>query len=136
MPTKVNGPLGCLLACLLLQACAPTSTSTDQSAVVGNRQNAPPTSAPASSSPPPSQLIIKFRDSKLDPTREGLLSAMSAQSGARLSYVRAMSGGAHVFGVHDLDAATLEQVVQRISARPDIEYVELDARMRHHEKAR
>lgn len=78
------------------------------------------------------QIIIKFRDNTLDPSRPDFIEKLSHDARAKLVYVRPMSGGAHVFRVGDsAESEQLNEVIQRLSKRPDILYVEHDAIMRH-----
>ena len=77
-----------------------------------------------------SQLIIKFRDPALDPSRETYLKELSRDTGVVLVYVRPVSGGAHVLRVEGpADAATLRQIVRRLAERAEVEYAEPDRRM-------
>ncbi len=78
------------------------------------------------------QLIIKFRDPALDPSRQDYLQQLARDSGVTLVYVRPMSGDAHVFRVQDaLDPAAMVDIVRRLSQRPDVEYAEPDYVMQH-----
>jgi len=77
------------------------------------------------------QIIVKFRDPRLDPSRAQFLGEMGRDIGARLVYVRPMSGGAHVLRLEALpDGAELDRIVGRLARRPDVEYAEPDRRMR------
>ena len=77
-----------------------------------------------------SQLIIKFRDPALDPSRETYLKELARDTGVVLVYVRPMSGGAHVLRVEGpVDAETLRQIVRRLADRAEVEYAEPDRRM-------
>jgi hypothetical protein len=81
------------------------------------------------------QIIIKFRNDALDPSRPDFIEGLSRDASAKLVYVRPMSGGAHVFRVEDIaDSVQLTEVVQRLSKRPDILYVEQDAMMQHQQE--
>jgi hypothetical protein len=87
---------------------------------------------PGAQSRPIAQIIIKFRDPKFDPSRPEFIQTLSERANVRMEYVRPMSGDAHVFRVQDaLDAAAIDEVVRRLSQRPDIEYAEPDYPMRH-----
>jgi hypothetical protein len=76
------------------------------------------------------QLIIKFKDTKINPTRVDFLKQLSQDANATLQYLRPMSGGAHVFSVGNI-RDSVSAVIQRLSARPDILYVEPDNIIRH-----
>lgn len=87
---------------------------------------------PIAQSRPISQIIIKFRDPKFDPSRTEFVQALSERANVRMDYVRPMSGDAHVFRLQDaLDAAAIDEVVRRLSQRPDVEYAEPDSPMQH-----
>jgi hypothetical protein len=78
------------------------------------------------------QIIIKFRNDALDPSRPDFIEGLSRDASAKLVYVRPMSGGSHVFRVKDItESEQLSKVIQRLSKRPDILYVEQDAMMQH-----
>jgi hypothetical protein len=76
------------------------------------------------------QLIIKFKDTKINPTRVDFLKQLSQDADATLQYLRPMSGGTHVFSVGNI-RDSVSAVIQRLSARPDILYVEPDNIIRH-----
>jgi hypothetical protein len=79
-----------------------------------------------------SQIIIKFRDPRLDPSQSHLLDEISRDAGAALVHVRPMSGGAHVLRPENpVDSAELDRIIGRLGKRPDVEYVEPDRVMRH-----
>lgn len=80
----------------------------------------------------PRQLIIKFRQPDLDPSREEVLTSLSRDAGVRLLYVRPMSGGAHVLRLEQpMDQKGVEAIIDRLSRRLDVEYVEIDVPMFH-----
>jgi hypothetical protein len=78
------------------------------------------------------QLIIKFRSADFDPTQGDYLQKLSRDIKATLVYLRPMSGGAHVFRLGNVSATTqLATIIQQLSKRPDILYVEQDRIMKH-----
>jgi hypothetical protein len=78
------------------------------------------------------QLIIKFRKADFDPAQGDYLQKLSRDIKATLVYLRPMSGGAHVFSLGNVSAATqLATIIQQLSARPEILYVEQDRIMQH-----
>ena len=80
-----------------------------------------------SAQPTSVRLIIKFNDPTIEPAQSGIVAALSEDIGLNLEYLRPMSGQAHVLLVHDiLDDEHLEQVIQHLSARPDVLYVQRD----------
>ena len=89
--------------------------------------------APASSGlPRATQIIIKFRDPRLDPSQSHFLNEISRDAGAALIYHRPMSGGAHVLRAENpVDSAELDRIIERLGKRQDVEYVEPDRPMQH-----
>ena len=78
------------------------------------------------------RLILKFCDHVTDPSGEEYVKKLSDVAGVRLTYLRAMSGGAHVFSVPAIDEkAHLEEIINRLSGLPDVLYVEPDRKMTH-----
>jgi hypothetical protein len=78
------------------------------------------------------QVIIKFRDPALDPSRQDYLRVLAHDTGVKLVYVRPMSGGAHVLRVEGaVDAEQFQRVVNGLATRPEVEYAEPD-RLLHH----
>ncbi|MGB4220956.1 MAG: hypothetical protein WBJ50_06725 [Smithellaceae bacterium] len=89
-------------------------------------------SDPVSAKKISARLILKFRDHVTDPSREEYVKKLSDVAGVRLTYLRAMSGGAHVFSVPAIDEkAHLEEIINRLSGLPDVLYVEPDRKMTH-----
>jgi hypothetical protein len=113
------------MTALLMTCCAPASTDITGTITVQPR----PAEQPLLMT---SQLIIKFRDPGLDPSRSDFVQELSRTAHAALVYVRPMSGGAHVFRVENISNTTLSsEVIQRLSKRPDILNVEQDEIMHH-----
>ena len=78
------------------------------------------------------QIIIKFRDPRLDPSQPHFLTEISRDAGAALVHVRAMSGGAYVLRPENpVDRAEFDRIIERLGKRKDVEYVEPDRVMRH-----
>ena len=76
------------------------------------------------------QVIVKFSDPALDPTRPEYLKDLARNTGAVLVYIRPMSGGAHVLQVEGVvDAGHFQRIVDELSKRPGVEYAEADRRM-------
>ncbi len=79
-----------------------------------------------------SQLMIKFRQADFDPSRIDYVQELSVAAQTPIIYLRPMSGGAHVFRIMDIsDNSQLTEVIKRLSARPEILYVEPDRIMQH-----
>ena len=73
------------------------------------------------------QIIIKFKDNVLHPSSGEFVQEMSKTVKVNLSYLRPMSGGAHVYRVDDnVNAAEISDLIERLSKRPDVLYVESD----------
>lgn len=78
------------------------------------------------------QLIIKFRNVNFDPAQGDYLQKLSRDIKATLIYLHPMSGGAHVFSLGNVSATTqLATIIQQLSKRPEILYVEQDKIMKH-----
>ena len=78
------------------------------------------------------QLIVKFRSADANAADPGFLQQLSKAAGAGLTYVRPMSGGAHVLRLTDpVDASEIKRIVERLAKHPDVEYAELDRLLEH-----
>lgn len=78
------------------------------------------------------QIIIKFGDTTIDPTDPDFVQSLSREAAKPLTYVRPMSGGAHVYRVEGLSGPDeLAEVVSRLSERTDVIYVEQDRILQH-----
>ncbi len=110
----------------LLAGCAQGPTPPDA------RVEPPAASAPAAQARG-GQLIIKFRaSSHVDPAQADVLASLSRDAGARLVYVRPMTGDSHVLRVEGLtDPQDLVRAIERLARRGDVEHVEEDVRMYH-----
>ncbi len=116
--------LGLVIGCAGFCACTGTETKAEPMVME-------PVPAPRAAAV--NQLIVKFRVAEFDPSSADYLERLFQDTGVRLIYVRAMSGGAHVFRLDQpLDAARLKSVLDRLGKYPDIQYVDPDRRMYHH----
>ena len=80
------------------------------------------------------QLIIKWRDPDFDPSRPEYLKQLERDTGVVFQYVRPMSGGAHVLrAVGATEDSQRERLLDGLGKRPEVEYAEIDLRMRHME---
>lgn len=79
------------------------------------------------------QLIIKFRpSSNVTPAQADVLAGLSRDAGVRLAYVRSMSGDTHVLRAENVvGPQELALIIERLSKRADVAYVEEDVRMYH-----
>jgi serine protease len=79
-----------------------------------------------------SQIILKYKSNQEGAAQASVaapqqLQALSAAAGAQLSYVREMSGGAHVLKLpQQLPEPEVAAIAQRLSALPEVEYAEPD----------
>jgi len=81
---------------------------------------------------PATQIILKFKDPVFDPSVGNYLRMLSNQTGANIIYVRPMSGDAHVLRIEGAgNGGGLRRVMDGISTRPEVEWVEQDRIMRH-----
>jgi hypothetical protein len=77
------------------------------------------------------QIIVKFKDANTEPATAGLLKSLAQTSKLRVRHVRPMSGGAQIYVLSGVaDEALLAQAIKQISARPDVEYAELDRKLK------
>ena len=73
------------------------------------------------------RLIIRFSETSFDPTQPAALTVLSATAGHPMSYLRPMSGQAHVFVVGGvLRPGQLQQLIERLLARSEVLTVEPD----------
>jgi hypothetical protein len=78
------------------------------------------------------RLIIKFKDSVRGPSTAAFVSKLSEDAGTALVYVRPVSVGGHVFECRDIyDSDELAEVIQRLTKRRDVVYVEQDRKLQH-----
>jgi hypothetical protein len=83
------------------------------------------------------QIIIKFTEGISDPSKQDFVEGLSQELGIPVTYVRPMSGGAHVFRVEEpSDEEQLSQALKRLNDRKDVLYAEQDRIMRHQSKPR
>lgn len=82
--------------------------------------------------PSKSRIIIKFNNSNINPLRPGFVEGLSHDAGATISYLRPMSGDAHVFSIDVIGAgSSINAIIRRLSGRSDVTYVEQDSIMKH-----
>jgi hypothetical protein len=82
-----------------------------------------------------SQIIIKFRVDGFDPSSPAFVEHLSHDVDAQLTYLRPMSGDAHVFSLKNIaDIARIKEIVRILKERPDILYIEQDNIMQHQRK--
>jgi len=82
--------------------------------------------------PRPAQIIIKFKDNVVDPSRTEFVQEISHTAKATLSYFRPLSGGAHEFRVENIvNAAQTGKIIECLSRRHDVLYAEPDSMMVH-----
>jgi hypothetical protein len=127
--TKAIFPVsaGAALVAVLTIGCTPERTASAM-----REPGRAPAASSAAGGPVSAQIIVKFRAADAAPAQADFLAGLSRDAGATLVYVRAMSGGAHVLRIENsADAGRVASVIERLSRRADVEYVEPDALMRH-----
>ena len=73
------------------------------------------------------RIIIGFSVSTESPSERRFVEHLARDAGARLSYVRPMSGNVHVFEIEGLrDEEELQLALERLGRRPDISHVAQD----------
>lgn len=115
------------LALASLMGCAPSPSTSEPTPVK-------PTQAPSTHENAVAQIIIKFKPSYNDgskPLTTSQLAQLSQVANTPLSYVRAMSGDAHIIAtIQPIPLAQAEALSGRLSAQPFVEYAEPDRIMR------
>jgi hypothetical protein len=77
------------------------------------------------------QVIVKFKDVNTQPASASLLKSLSETTKLKVRHARPMSGGAQIYVLSGAgDAAFVDQAIKQISARPDVEYAELDRKLK------
>jgi hypothetical protein len=77
------------------------------------------------------QIIVKFKDSTTPPSSAALLESLSKSAKLKVRYVRPMSGGAQIYVLSgSSDDAALADAMNQISARQDVEYAEIDQKLK------
>ena len=76
------------------------------------------------------RIIIKFAPRVSDPSAPIFVNQLARDAGVALVYVRAMSGGAHVFELKNISSqAMLDDTIKNLSKNAEIIYVEPDRKM-------
>ena len=73
------------------------------------------------------QTIIKLKDGSVDLRSRSTIESLSRVAGARIEYMRPMSGDAHVIRVLPIAPTTYEQALRLLRGSELVEYVEHDA---------
>ena len=77
------------------------------------------------------QIIVKFKDVNTEPASASLLKSLGQTAKLKVRHVRPMSGGAQIYVLSGADdGALVAQAIKQISARPDVEYAELDRKLK------
>jgi hypothetical protein len=77
------------------------------------------------------QIIVKFKDSSTPPATAALLESLSKSAKLKVRHVRPMSGGAQIYLLSgSSDDAVLAEAMKQISARQDVEYAEVDRKIK------
>jgi hypothetical protein len=73
------------------------------------------------------RIIIGFSVTAEPPSERRFVEHLARDAGARLSYVRPVSGKVHIFEIEGLrDEEELRLAIERLTRRPDVAYVEQD----------
>ncbi len=82
------------------------------------------------------QVIVKFKAVNTQPASPALLNDLGQTAKLNVTHVRPMSGGAQIYLLTGFaDDAALAQALKQLSARSDIEYAELDQKLKPQKKA-
>lgn len=109
----------CILICL---GCVPADTQTPAT------ESTPEASTIVTMKP---RLIIKFTEGAYESSR-AFLGKLSKDAGTALTYLRPVSVGGHVFECRDIYSTDeLARVIQRLTKREDVVYVEPDRVLQH-----
>lgn len=77
------------------------------------------------------QIIVKFKNVDTEPASASLLKSLAQTTTLNVRHVRPMSGGAQIYVLSGADNdGQVAQAIQQISARPDVEYAELDRKLK------
>ncbi len=77
------------------------------------------------------QIIVKFKDASTPPTSAALLKSLSSSAKLKVRHIRPMSGGAQIYVLSgSSNDAALAEAMKQISARPDVEYAEIDQKLK------
>ncbi len=77
------------------------------------------------------QIIVKFKDASTPPASTALLKSLSDSAKLHIRHVRPMSGGAQIYVLSgNADDAALTAAIKQLSARPDVEYAEVDRKLK------
>ena len=77
------------------------------------------------------QIIVKFKEASIEPASATILKSLGETTNLKVHHVRPMSGGAQIYILSGaVDEAALTQAMQRISTRPDVDYAEIDRKLK------
>lgn len=77
------------------------------------------------------QIIVKFKDTNTSPATATLVKSLSDSAKLHVRHVRSMSGGAQIYVLSGAATdAALADAMKQISARPDVEYAEIDRKLK------
>ena len=77
------------------------------------------------------QIIVKFREANTAPATPALLKSLGDSAKMKVRHVRPMSGGAQIYILTGtVDDPALTEAMKQISARPDVEYAEMDRKLK------
>ena len=77
------------------------------------------------------QIIVKFKDASTEPATTSLLKSLTDTTMLKVRHVRPMAGGAQIYVLSGVaDDAALTRAMKLLSARPDVEYAEVDRKLK------
>jgi hypothetical protein len=77
------------------------------------------------------QVIIKFKNANTEPASASVLKSLGETTKLKVRHLRPMTGGAQIYVLSGAyDEALLSQAIKQVSARPDVEYCELDRKLK------
>ncbi len=77
------------------------------------------------------RVIIKFKDPNANVQAAQTLADLEKTCGVRVTYARSLGAGAHLYELNGLrDQRALEQAVQRLASRADVQFAEIDRLMK------
>ncbi len=77
------------------------------------------------------QIIVKFKDETTPPSSAALLESLSKSAKLKVRHVRPMSGGAQIYVLSgSSNDAGLADAMKQISARQDVDYAEIDQKLK------
>ncbi|MEY4884000.1 MAG: hypothetical protein RIS34_1854 [Pseudomonadota bacterium] len=116
---------GLFCGVLLMTACAQDATNAPVMALPGSGSTHQVGTAPTQAI----RVIVQFKQ-VVPYSSSAFLMDMKVQTQANVSYIAAVSGDTHVYGIQPLPGQTITQVLQRLGNMPVVRRVEVDQQMK------